>query len=70
MLKWASKKGEILERIYWIEKVVAVWRSKDFLVGVYEKIWLWCDERMAGEMLKWVVLRMLKRERLWRGYIG
>jgi hypothetical protein len=41
MLKWVGKKGEILERIYWIEKVVAVWRSKDFLVGVYEKIWLW-----------------------------
>jgi hypothetical protein len=24
MLKWVGKKGEILERIYWIEKVFAV----------------------------------------------
>jgi hypothetical protein len=42
-----------MEWIYWIEKVGAVLRSRDFLAGVYEKIWLWCGERMAGEMLKW-----------------
>ncbi|MHC4396542.1 MAG: hypothetical protein ACYS1A_12895 [Planctomycetota bacterium] len=30
MLKWVGKKGEILEGIYWIEKVVAVEKQVRF----------------------------------------
>ncbi|MHC4396333.1 MAG: hypothetical protein ACYS1A_11830 [Planctomycetota bacterium] len=41
LLKWVGKKGEILERIYWIEKVVAVEKQYDFFLMVREKVWCW-----------------------------
>ncbi|MHC4394013.1 MAG: hypothetical protein ACYS1A_00005 [Planctomycetota bacterium] len=62
-----------MEKIYWIEKVVAGWRGREIriVVGRARLVW-WCDERIGGEMLKWATpasdmqgqaLRMLKRER-------
>jgi hypothetical protein len=39
MLKWVDKKGEVLERIYWIEKVDAVEKQVRFFLMVRGKIW-------------------------------
>jgi hypothetical protein len=39
MLKWVGKKGEILERTYWIEKVGAVEKQVRFFLMVRKKVW-------------------------------